>query len=183
MLTDTHLYAAKDELKCGTEVIIRAIRKSDKDVLQQIMRDVSAESRYFRFFCAKKQLTTQELRYFTEIDCDEHMGLIVSLCDEDETPIAVGRYIKQTELENAGSAELALLVREDFQRQGIGNLLLEHLANIATTKGISEFVCFIMSENSKMQSLLKGSRYPVRRQDGANSIVRFSVDLTQRSSA
>lgn len=184
MLDDTHLYAAKDHLKCGTDVIVRAIRKNDKEVLQQIMRDVSAESRYFRFFCAKKQLTANELKYFTEIDGDDHMGLIVSLCDDAQTPIAVGRYIRQTERDNDVSAELALLVREDFQRQGIGNLLLEHLANIATTKGISQFVCFIMSENNNMQTLLTRSKYPVQRHGGSNSVVRFSIDLMQgRNSA
>ena len=106
MFNGSHEYAAKDRLKDGTAVIVRAIRASDKDLLQQLMKDVSAESRYFRFFCAKKLLTSQELKYFTEIDFDSHIGLIVSLCDDSETPIAVGRYITQTEDEGTGGAEL-----------------------------------------------------------------------------
>lgn len=181
MFNGNHGYAAKDRLKDGTAVIVRAIRASDKDLLQQLMKDVSAESRYFRFFCAKKLLTSQELKYFTEIDFDSHIGLIVSLCDESETPIAVGRYITQSEdeaqSEARGGAELALLVGEDYQRQGLGNILLDHLAQIALTKGVSEFVCYIMPENSKMLSFLRHSKYPVNRMKRSASVISMSVDL------
>ncbi|MBP9091475.1 GNAT family N-acetyltransferase [bacterium] len=178
MFNGNHEYAAKDRLKDGTAVIVRAIRASDKDLLQQLMKDVSAESRYFRFFCAKKLLTSQELKYFTEIDFDSHIGLIVSLCDESETPIAVGRYITQTGDEGTGGAELALLVGEEYQRQGLGNILLDHLAQIAITKGVSEFVCYIMPENSKMLSFLRHSKYPVNRLKRSSSVISMTVDLS-----
>lgn len=178
MFNGNHEYAAKDRLKDGTAVIVRAIRASDKDFLQQLMKDVSAESRYFRFFCAKKLLTSQELKYFTEIDFDSHIGLIVSLCDDRETPIAVGRYITQTEDEGTGGAELALLVGEEYQRQGLGNILLDHLAQIAITKGVSEFVCYIMPENSKMLSFLRHSKYPVNRLKRSSSVISMTVDLS-----
>lgn len=178
MFNGNHEYAAKDRLKDGTAVIVRAIRASDKDLLQQLMKDVSAESRYFRFFCAKKLLTSQELKYFTEIDFDSHIGLIVSLCDDRETPIAVGRYITQTANEGRGGAELALLVGEDYQRQGLGNILLDHLAQIAITKGVSEFVCYIMPENSKMLSFLRHSKYPVNRLKRSSSVISMTVDLS-----
>ncbi|MFA7337649.1 MAG: GNAT family N-acetyltransferase [Candidatus Obscuribacterales bacterium] len=178
MFNGSHEYAAKDRLKDGTAVIVRAIRASDKDLLQQLMKDVSAESRYFRFFCAKKLLTSQELKYFTEIDFDSHIGLIVSLCDDSETPIAVGRYITQTKDEGTGGAELALLVGEDYQRQGLGNILLDHLAQIAITKGVSEFVCYIMPENSKMLSFLRHSKYPVNRLKRSSSVISMTVDLS-----
>lgn len=44
MFNGSHEYAAKDRLKDGTAVIVRAIRASDKDLLQQLMKDVSAEA-------------------------------------------------------------------------------------------------------------------------------------------
>ncbi len=185
MFNGNHEYAAKDRLKDGTAVIVRAIKASDKDLLQQLMKDVSAESRYFRFFCAKKVLTSQELKYFTELDFDSHIGLIVSLCDKKETPIAVGRYITQTEDEVSGEgkagAELALLVGEDYQRQGIGNILLDHLAQIAITKGVSEFVCYIMPENSKMLSFLRHSKYPTNRLKRSASVISMTVDLSSEN--
>lgn len=193
MLSVEHNYAAKDWLRDGRPVIVRAIKDTDKELLQQIMKDVSAESRYNRFLCAKKILTASELRYFTEIDFDKHIGLIVSRCDEaGEHPIAVGRYIAiahgaggqsggdDGDLHgggNGGSAELALLVGEAYQRQGIGSILLNHLANIALTKGVSEFVCYIMPENRKMLNFLRDSKYPVVRRPEPGSIVHMSVGL------
>jgi GNAT superfamily N-acetyltransferase len=204
MLRVEHNYAAKDWLRDGRPVIVRAIKDTDKELLQQIMKDVSAESRYNRFLCAKKILTASELRYFTEIDFDKHIGLIVSLCDEaGEHPIAVGRYIAIAHGAgghsggadgcangddqgvnggdhggaNGGSAELALLVGEAYQRQGIGSILLNHLANIALTKGVSEFVCYIMPENRKMLNFLRDSKYPVVRRPEPGSIVHMTVGL------
>ncbi|MFA6207818.1 MAG: GNAT family N-acetyltransferase [Candidatus Obscuribacterales bacterium] len=177
MFEGNHEYAARDRLKDGTAVIVRAIRADDKELLQQIMKDVSAESRYYRFFCAKKLLTLQELKYFTEIDFDSHIALIVSLCDERETPIAVGRYITQPEGEDKAGAELALLVGEEYQRHGIGNILLDHLAQIAVTKGVSQFVCYIMPENSKMQNFLRHSKYPIKKLQRSSSVVSMTVDL------
>lgn len=78
---------------------------------------------------------------------------------------------------NGGSAELALLVGEVYQRQGIGSILLNHLANIALTKGVSEFVCYIMPENRKMLNFLRDSKYPVVRRPEPGSIVHMSVGL------
>ncbi|MBS1991509.1 MAG: GNAT family N-acetyltransferase [Cyanobacteria bacterium SZAS LIN-2] len=181
MFNGNHDYTAKDQLKDGTAVIVRAIRASDKDQLQEIMKDVSAESRYFRFFGAKKLLSEQELKYFTEIDFNSHIGLLVSLCDGSDAPIAVGRYITLAQAAEEASAELAMLVREHYQGQGIGRMLLNHLAHIAVTKGVSEFVCYIMSENSKMINMLRHSDYPVSQQPEANSVVKLSVDLMPRS--
>jgi GNAT superfamily N-acetyltransferase len=181
MFDGNHEYAAKDWLKDGRAIVVRAIRASDKDLLQQIMKVVSAESRYFRFFCAKNLLTDAELRYFTEIDFDSHIGLLVSLCQDDgESPIAVGRYVTLEEADGRTSAELALLVGEDYQRQGIGSILLKHLAHIAVTKGVSEFVCYIMPENSKMLKFLLHSQYPISQQPETNSVVRFSVGLLSK---
>ena len=180
MFAGNHEYAAKDHLKDGTAVIVRAIRASDKALLQQIMSDVSAESRYFRFFCAKKLLTNQELKYFTEIDFDNHIALIVSLNDGSETAIAVGRYITQRQDDGRDSAELALLVGEDYQRHGLGNILLDHLAQIAMTKGVSEFVCYIMPDNSKMINFLRHSKYPTNRLKHSASVISMSVDLSNK---
>jgi len=181
MLNGNHDYTAKDQLRDGTSVIVRAIRASDKNHLQQIMNHVSEESRYFRFFCAKKLLTDKELKYFTEIDFDRHIALIVSLCDESESPIAVGRYIALAEGDGNDTAELALLVGEEYQRQGLGSILLNHLAHIAVTKGVSEFVCYIMPENRKMLNFLRRSNYPIHQSPVANSICRLSVGLSDGS--
>ncbi|MBL0185453.1 MAG: GNAT family N-acetyltransferase [Candidatus Obscuribacter sp.] len=187
MFNSNHQYAAKDRLKNGTPVIVRAIRASDKELLQQIMQAVSAESRYFRFFAAKKLLSDSELKYFTEIDFDKHMALIVSLCDEAQTPIAVGRYVKvkadgaTCDATESDMAELALLVGEDYQRQGLGQILLTHLAHIAVTRGVSEFVCYIMPENSKMLRLLNNSQYPVSRLPGPAAMVQLRVGLEPRT--
>jgi GNAT superfamily N-acetyltransferase len=180
----TERYTAKDQLKDGTAVIVRAIRSTDKELLQQIMRDVSAESRYFRFFSAKNRLTDKELQYFTEIDFDSHIALIVSLCDQANTPIAVGRFIKGCTPDlGASGAELALLVNENYQRQGLGSILLNHLANIAVTKGVSEFVCYIMTDNSKMLNFLRHSKYAISQRHEVSSVYRLSVDLMHKSGA
>jgi len=183
MFTAKSNYIARDRLKNGTAVIVRAIKASDKARLQQLMNAVNAESRYFRFFCAKKRLTDVELKYFSEIDFDSHIALIVSLGDEIGSPIAVGRYITLSAADGSTSAEMALLVGENYQRQGLGRILLHHLAQIARQKGVSEFVCYIMPENSKMLNFLRHCQYKVKQRLAINSVCRLSLDLHAPGSA
>ena len=56
-------------------------------------------------------------------------------------------------------AEVAFVVREDFQNQGIGSNLLEVLEKIARENHYEGFLATVLSENAAMIHVLK-KRYP-----------------------
>jgi GNAT superfamily N-acetyltransferase len=69
--------------------------------------------------------------------------------------IAIGSYAK----EDDDRAEVAFVVREDYQGQGIASYLLEHLEAIAKTNAFKAFSATVLRENVSMLRVFK-KRYP-----------------------
>lgn len=150
-----HRYQAQDRLPDGRRVLVRSVNADDKELLQELVQGLSPESRYFRFFGAKKALTEKELTYFTEIDFQKHIALLVFLDDGSQALLAVGRYIVSNRGFDPQSAEVSLLVHEDHHRSGIGTLLSAHLVSLAEKLGVTELHFNILSENYKMLKFLQ----------------------------
>jgi len=144
-------YLAHETLIDGSELKIRAIRPQDKSILQEGMHHLAPDSLYFRFLMHKKELSKQELSYFTELDFLRHVGLLAIVVDHGtEVPAGVGRYIVTDKLEQGCSAELAFAVDEKYQGHGIATHLLKHLAIIARAEGLEAFTARVLSDNVKM---------------------------------
>ena len=78
MRTDARHYAADALLRDGGSIHLRAIRPDDKPRLLALFSHLSSRSMYFRFFRAKKTLTDEELRYFTELDFVRNVALVAT---------------------------------------------------------------------------------------------------------
>lgn len=149
-------FSRKKSLRTGEEVQIRAIFPTDKSSLQEAFRRLSENSVRFRFFGLKKELSRDDLIYFTEIDYEKHMALVATIKREKiEQIIAVGRYIELQDTGTVKSAEFALAVLDEYQNRGIGSLLFECLKDIAIMKGISRFEAYVLSDNSRMCEIFK----------------------------
>ena len=161
-------YATDALLRDGGSVHIRAIRPADQPQLLRFFETLSARSIYFRFFQTKTHLTDNELRYFTELDFVNHVGLVATLWDnQQEHFLAVGRYICPSTCSGNASppsrAEVAFAVADAHQGRGLGTLLLEHLAEIARERGITEFEADVLGENNRMLQVFAASGFEVRR--------------------
>lgn len=137
----------------GTRLVFRPIRPSDKALLRRGMKQLSPESRYNRFFAPVDHLSAAQLRYFTEIDHQDHVAWL-GLFAEAKPPRAVGvaRFIRLAD--DPEAAEAAVTVLDDHQRLGIGSALLELLARSAIERGIKRFVMAVMGQNEAMMNLL-----------------------------
>jgi GNAT superfamily N-acetyltransferase len=76
-------------------------------------------------------------------------------------------------LSTRGRAELAFLVTDRHQGQGIGSALLRHLAVIARGAGLKELTAQVLRENVAMLSVFDGFRVTGR----AAGIVYLSLQL------
>jgi acetyl coenzyme A synthetase (ADP forming)-like protein len=176
---DASHYEAEEILRDGGSVRIRAIRPDDKPLLLDHFQRLSQRSVYFRFFGAKKRLTDEELRRFTEPDFVRHVGLVATLREgEAERIIGVGRYMMH---DADPRAEVAFAVADEHQGRGIGTLLLEHLAPLARAHGITEFEAEVLGENNKMLEVFAKSGFVVRRSvEGGVVHVTFPTEETEQ---
>lgn len=145
------LPALLTELRDGTKVLIRPITPEDKASLREGFERLSEVSRYRRCARAVKELTEEQLRYFTEIDYVDHMAWVAMDADSPGVGLGVARYIRFTERPNA--AEVAITVVDSHQGKGLGTVLLGVLAQSAAENGIDTWVAYVLSDNTPMLKL------------------------------
>lgn len=161
----------------GETLLIRPIAPSDRDALQAMVRGLSRQSTYERFFRAERDLEPVELDRFTRLDYREAMALVAV---HDGRLVAVGRY--NTVEDDPTTADAAFAVSDDYQQKGIGTLLLYRLTAYASTCGIERFRSFLLADNHVMMRVFRASGYGVERntEEGAYTIT-FPKEETDES--
>ena len=118
------------------------------------MKLLSPESRYHRFFAAVDTLSPAQLRYFTEIDYQDHFAWIAFVeGTRPPLPVGVSRFIRLAG--DPTAAEAAVTVVDEYQRQGVGSALMRLLAHSALERGVTQFVFAVMGDNEAMMRLLQ----------------------------
>jgi len=147
-------YREEVTLEDGTRVVLRTIRRSDREGLRRGFERMSPKSRYFRFFSAKKALSEEELRRLTEVDGVNHVAIAAVAAKNGEGEgMGIARFFRLHDEPDV--AEPAIAVVDDFQGRGLGTLLLHRLGAAAMERGISCFRCEVLADNRRMRSILE----------------------------
>jgi acyl-CoA hydrolase/GNAT superfamily N-acetyltransferase len=134
-------------LRDGTGLLLRPIKPTDERLEQELLYSLSDQSAYLRFFSTMSTFPHERVQYYTTVDYDEHMAIVaVTESDGEEQMVGVGRYIKQ---KDSDMAELALLVRDDWQGKGVGALMHEYLEQIARAHNIGGFKGEVLEQNKR----------------------------------
>lgn len=174
----TQQYYAEECLRDGRTLIIRAIRASDKPILQEAMHHLSPRSLYFRFLSHKSELSDKELVYFTEVDFFHHVALLASMkVNGVAIPAGVGRYVMTANTPDAKQAEVAFAVSDEFQGLGIATLLLQHLTTIARSNGLESFTALVLAENSKMMDVFHHCGLPLNLRMSGPGLLEVELKL------
>ncbi len=141
-------------LRDGTHVTLRPLRPEDAELEQEFVRDLSAESKYFRFMNTVRELTQSMLARLTQIDYDRDMAFIVVRQNNGvEEELGVCRYATNPD---GVSCEFALVVADAWQNHGVGRHLMTTLIEVARAKGLKYMVGQILSQNDRMLAFVAG---------------------------
>ncbi|HEY0848604.1 MAG TPA: GNAT family N-acetyltransferase [Bradyrhizobium sp.] len=153
-------YSVTERLRDGRPVEIRALRPDDKDDMLAAVGRTGMQSLHRRFFVVKRGFSEKEITFFMNIDFVNHVALIV-LAEEDRRSVIIGggRYV----VTEPGKAEIAFVVIDDYQGQGIGTLLMRHLAIVARKAGLKELVAEVLPENAAMRKVFSKFGFQARR--------------------
>ena len=157
----------------GLSCVVRAIHPDDAQMLQQLVRMLSPESRFFRFASNAPELSPSLLARFTLIDYDREMALVAVVNErsaaadgeivETERIVGVSRYITNPD---QTSCEFALLVADDFKGMGLGSRLMESIMDVARDRGLAEIEGLVLAKNTDMLDLMKGLGFSSKRYAG-----------------
>ena len=120
------------------------------------MRDffyaLSDESLYRRFMSMQRYMPHERLRRFVVIDHTKEMAILaVRKQRDEENVIGLGQYIS----DSPDIAEVALVVRDDYQNKGVGMELLSYLTYLAKRRGLIGFTAEVLTENRPMLHLFE----------------------------
>jgi RimJ/RimL family protein N-acetyltransferase len=146
-MTNAANYSAREILRDGGVIEIRALRPEDEAGMLAAVERTSAQSLQRRFFVMKRHFSDKERTYFMEVDFAKHVALVATAL-ENHRPVIVGggRYI----VFEPGRAEMAFTVVDDWQGRGIGSILMRHLIHIARDSALGELTAEVLPENAAM---------------------------------
>lgn len=156
-------------LRGGGEYIIRPIHPDDADMLQDLMKRLTPEARYFRFVSNMAELPPGMLSRFTLIDYDREMALCAVVEEESisdsgekltkEKIIGVSRYITNPD---QASCEFSLVVDGAYGGQGVGTRLMLSIMDVAREKGLQEIIGLVLTQNNGMLKLMRSLGFEVK---------------------
>ena len=155
----------------GTAVLVRPITPHDAGPLVALHARLSADTIYRRYFGARPHLSPADVDRFTRIEGRARFALVAARGDD---LVAVARYEGRP---GQTSAELAVVVDDALQRQGLGRLLLGRLVDVARIAGQEVLVADVLAGNAGMLGLLRGLGLPRRRESDGDTVT-ITLDLT-----
>jgi acetate---CoA ligase (ADP-forming) len=159
-------------LRDGSTAHVRPVVPADKDALRAFLAGLSENSRWLRFFSLGVDLERAAERAAAG-DRPDGYGLIVTT-GADARVVAHAVF----ELDGPGRAEVAFAVADEMQGRGMATLLLAHLAQVASARGIHTFMATVLPENRRMIGVFRESGFPVRVHASPDGIeVEFPTEL------
>jgi acyl-CoA hydrolase/RimJ/RimL family protein N-acetyltransferase len=137
----------------GVEILLRPVKISDEPLLKDFFYSLSDKSLYRRFVSTRPDMPHDRLQEFVVIDYTKEMVILAVIpSGEKEILAGVGQYsINQ----DAHYAEVAFVVKDEYQNQGIGTELLTYLTQLAKRQGLHGFTAEVLAENRPMLHLFE----------------------------
>jgi acyl-CoA hydrolase/GNAT superfamily N-acetyltransferase len=152
--------ASEVRLRSGGSVTLRPVRLSDEESLREMFYRLSDEKTYRRFMAYRRPESHEDMQKLVDVDYDKSMALLVTVENgEVEETIAMARYDAD---EGSGLCEIVLVVRDDWTSRGVGTLLTQRMAKIASQRGYIGFTASVPVDNDAMMRVFHKSGLRLR---------------------
>jgi GNAT superfamily N-acetyltransferase len=141
------------------------MRMSDAEPLQDMMYRLSDDSVYRRFLAHKHSHPNDEIIKLCDLDYQQSMALVGCAGADDREVVAVARYDvdPRTRL-----ADIAFVVRDDWQGHGLGTRLLQKMIAAARARGLEGFTADVLASNRPMLIIFQRSGLQVQSERSGN---------------
>ncbi len=169
-------YVSSWTMKNGNQVTIRPIRPEDEPLMVKFHETLSDRSVYLRYFCSlslTRRVAHERLLRICFGDYAREIALVAEHSDPgtgERRILAVGRINK---LHGKNTAEVAVLVADQHQGQGLGHELLKRVVQIGRDEKLSEVHGEMLPDNVAMQILMKKVGFRVRMGPDLGSVQAF----------
>ncbi|MBF0550319.1 MAG: GNAT family N-acetyltransferase [Deltaproteobacteria bacterium] len=170
-------YKKTVQLRNGKSIEFRPLLPSDEFAFRNFFYSLQAETIYYRFFYHRRLFPHKAIQEeWASVDYRKNMSIIgLTSRGGHQEIMAIGSY---AQAEN-DSAEIGLMVSEDFQGQGVGSHLLEVLEKIARENDYKAFLAHVLKGNGGMIHVFK-KRYPNLTIEPWDNEVAIQMDFEEK---
>lgn len=144
-------------------VVIRHILPEDAALLVDLYKRLSPETRRLRFLSPQPDRSDEflwpEAMRLSNINPLVEAALI-GVVREDTIEHSVGVARLARDEADATTAEVAIVLRDDYQGVGLGTQLFDLLLQVALVRGLKSLRAFTLAENTAMRQLVRNSGLP-----------------------
>ena len=165
------------KLKDGKVVEFRPLLPSDEFAYRNFFYSLQEKTIYMRYFYKMRTFSHEVVqKQWSSVDYHNNMSIIGLVQKGGHKEImAIGSYAQDSD----DRAEVAFVVREDFQKKGIASYLLEILEKIAKENHYSGFGATVLRENSSMIHVFK-NRFPnAKISSSGGSDLKIEMDFSE----
>src|SRR5574341_33361 len=156
----------------GQVATIRPMTLEDTAAIDAMHDRLSRQSLYYRYFVTYKpalEMLREQIR-FTQC---RGAAFVAYLNSSRNEIIGMAYYLRTQDDIRVG--EVAMLVEDRFQGQGLGRALFDSLTREAQSQALGSLQLFILPENQRMFNLLAQDKFPMERhyQEGMFEVQLF----------
>ena len=167
--------ATEHPIVAGQSVTIRPMHLSDSALEDQFVRNLSIETKHFRFLGGVKELSPGELRLLCDVDGQHTMAFVATIQDSGrETQVGVSRYAEGS---RQNVREMAVTIADEWQHKGLGQLLAKRLIEYARGHGVTNLYSVDLADNTAMRKLAHELGMSARRDPDDATQVIYSLPL------
>lgn len=134
-----------------SRIRIRPLRRCEDGPIRELFARLSPETRYLRFFSPFPSLPESVVRLLACVDYRRQLALVAEHPNGDGDEVVGLASFGAVDDEHA---EVALVVRDDWQRHRIGTELAIRVLQAAQVRGFHRFVAHMTANNLAIRKIL-----------------------------
>ena len=170
-------YKSTQKVKNGKIIEYRPLLPSDEFSYRNFFYSLQEKTIYFRYF-NKMKIFSHEIvqQQWADVDYTRNMSIIGLVQKGGHKEVmAIGSYAESQS--SSDTAEIAFVVREDYQKMGVASYLLNELEKIAVENKYCGFYATVLRENTAMLSVFKKRYKNLKIEFGMSGELEVFMDL------
>ena len=162
-------------LNDGTEIFFRPVKPADEQALSGMLYSLSPSSIRTRYMTSTMIFPHKDVQQLTNIDYENNLAIVgtVPSVTGDEI-VAIAQYFLDPKTRHA---EVAFVVQDEWQKNGMGSLLLKYLTRIARQRNIKAFYAKVLPNNKTMLAVFYNSGFKISTEfDGDVYSLKYELD-------
>jgi acyl-CoA hydrolase/GNAT superfamily N-acetyltransferase len=144
----------------GEQVTVRPVKPVDERRIQEHFYGLDEDDVIARFFHDKTSFLKEEMEGVSQIDYVNDLTVVAVVGEFGfGRVVGVGEYLVEPD---ANIAEIAFSINKEYQKKGLGGILLKKLSSHARENGISGLMAYVAPDNNGMVKLFNQLPYRVK---------------------